>query len=84
VSTALHLITWLGDLVPRVDDPWPSHIGVSFPFTAAGAGSVLGGLFKPGASAAVRDHWATLFSFWGFWIGALIYVLAFLVQLGFG
>lgn len=81
MSTALHLIVWLGALVPRVDDPWPSHVGVSLPFTTAGVGSVVGGMLNPDAPPAARDRRANWFSFWGFWAGALFYILAFILRL---
>jgi hypothetical protein len=84
VATTLHLIVWLGDVLPRVDDPWPGRIGLSLPFTAAGAGGVIAGVLGADAPVADRDRAARVFSLWGFRAGAIFYLVAFVSQVGSG
>jgi hypothetical protein len=81
MSTALQALAWLGMVIPRVDDPWPGHIGLSFPFTAAGAGSVLGNFSHPGGTAAERDRVSRIASLSAFLVAAALYLLAVVVQL---
>jgi len=81
MSTALHALLWLGNVVPRAEGPLPDSIGLSFPFTAAGAGGVIGGLVRPGATAPQRDRLVSVLSAWFFWGGTVVYGVVFAYQL---
>lgn len=81
MSTALHALTWFGNLIPQAENPLPDRIGLSFPFTLAGAGGMLSDFVRPSASAAERDRLARILGFWCFWLGVLIYGIAAYYQL---
>lgn len=69
-----------GSIVPEVESPWPERIGLGFPFTVAGAASMLAGVATAGTSQTRRERWMNLGSLGGFFIGALLYLVALLVQ----
>jgi hypothetical protein len=77
----LHLAVSLAEVIPRVDGPWPSHVGPSLPFTAAGAAGVLGGMRQPDAPQGTRDRLINQWSRRGFWAGAVFYSLVVVVRL---
>ncbi|HEX7245037.1 MAG TPA: hypothetical protein VF245_05665 [Solirubrobacterales bacterium] len=70
--------------LPRVEDPWPSSIGMDLPFTIAGAGGVFGAAVSFHAASERRERAVLLFGFLGFWLGTLFYVVALANQLVFG
>ncbi|HEY2715299.1 MAG TPA: hypothetical protein VGI73_03685 [Solirubrobacterales bacterium] len=57
MSTALHVVGWITSLVPRPVG-LPETIGLDFPLSMAGAGGVIGGLIRLGATAVQRDRFA--------------------------
>jgi hypothetical protein len=63
----------VGLALPRVQNPWPESIGLSFPFSMAGAGGVLAGMIQADASQPERDRAIRVGNLWGFRLGALFY-----------
>jgi hypothetical protein len=70
----------LASVLPQVEAPLPDRIGLGFPFAAAGAGGVLAGLAQIGSSTAKRERAMSWGGFVGFGAGAVVYVLALIVQ----
>lgn len=70
-----------GSVVPTVEDPWPDRIGLGFPFTMAGVGSVLAGTIKVNALPATRERAMNRGSVYGFRGGCALYAVALLVQI---
>lgn len=66
--------------LPRVENPWPNTIGIELPFAMAGAGGVLAGFLYSGDSKVGRDGAVRRGGLWGFRLGMLFYILAFLNQ----
>lgn len=81
MSNAVHALAWLESVVPRVENPLPERIGIGFPFTLAGMGSVLGDLARLRGSGRERDRGARVGTAIGFELGALGYATALTVQL---
>jgi hypothetical protein len=81
VPTAFHAFLHLIATLPRVEDPWPRTVGIGFPFSAAGAGGVLGNVFWARHSVAERNQATSTGGFWGFWAGAVFYLALFANQL---
>lgn len=69
--------------LPRVEDPWPSSIGIELPFTTAGAGGMLGTVVSLHFKPASRDRAVMIGGLLGFWLGALFYLVALANQLVF-
>ncbi|HEX5983505.1 MAG TPA: hypothetical protein VFY69_04795 [Solirubrobacterales bacterium] len=67
--------------LPEVEDPIPDKIGLGYLIAFAGAGGVLGGIAKFGASPRKRERAVSLGSFVGFCIAAGTYVLLLLIQI---
>ena len=76
-------ILWLilVSALPRVEDPWPSSIGMGLPFTTAGAGGVLGAVVSFHLKPASRDRAVLIGGLLGFWLGLLFYLVALANQL---
>ncbi|HET6571332.1 MAG TPA: hypothetical protein VFG58_07585 [Solirubrobacterales bacterium] len=74
---------WLlvAQVLPRVEDPWPTSIGLGFPFAAAGVAGRLADLVFSESSPARRDRISRKAGVYGFRLGLSIYGLALLVQL---
>jgi hypothetical protein len=81
MSTTLHLLSSLGNLVPRAEGPLPDSIDLSFPFTLAGMGSLIGRLVRPGTTAAQRDRFVWRWSVWAGVGGCVLYGFVFTHQL---
>ena len=79
---AIHWLIFVSTL-PRVEDPWPSSIGVDLPFTTAGAGGVLGAVVSSHLKPASRDRATMIDGLLGFWLGMLFYLVALANQLVF-
>jgi hypothetical protein len=77
----LVLALLLGSFPPRVEDPLPDSIGLSFPLTLAGALSVILSTLNTHVPAEQRDRRARLGGLAGFWIGVAVYVFSLTVQL---
>jgi hypothetical protein len=79
------VVQWIlvASVIPRVEDPWPASIGLEFPFTMAGVGTVLAGLIYAEASQSRRDRASHKGGLYGFGVGALIYALSLLNQVAF-
>jgi Na+/proline symporter len=77
------LVPWLLvlTLLPQVENPWPTTIGIGAPFGLAVAGSVLAGVVCSKAPRSRRDDAIHRGGLWGFYIGAALYLLALLNQL---
>jgi hypothetical protein len=73
-----------GSILPRVEDPWPESIGLEFPFTMAGAGTVLASIVYGEASHTRRDRASHRGGIYGFGVGALIYTLSLVSQVASG
>jgi hypothetical protein len=71
-------------ILPKVEDPWPSSIGMDLPFTIAGAGGVFGAVVSFHIKPEGRDKAVMLGGLIGFWAGALFYFVALANQLIFG
>jgi len=73
----------LNVLLPQVEDPIPSTIGLGAIFSAAGAGGIL--LFVlasfVGLPDAQRDAWGRRGMVGGFVVGSLLYMVALATQL---
>ena len=74
MSYALRSLIDLAAALPRVEDPWPNTIGLSFPFSTAGAGGVLANVFWARGSAAEQNRVTTLGGVVGFRLGAFAYL----------
>jgi hypothetical protein len=73
----------LGFFLPAVENPWPNQIGIEFPFAVAGAFGVLAAVIRGDIAPELRDRAIHRGGIWGFRLGAGIYVLSAVVQLGF-
>lgn len=82
LSIALGFIA--DSILPRVEDPWPESIGLEFPFTMAGAGTVLAGIVYGEASQMRRDRASHRGGIYGFGVGAVIYALSLFSQVASG
>jgi hypothetical protein len=83
VSEALHALIWLVALIPRAESPLPKTVDISSPFALAGAGGLIGGLIRPGATPARRYLLSRRWSLLGLAIGFLLYGFAVAHQLLF-
>jgi hypothetical protein len=81
VSYLLHAVIWLATLFPRAVGPLPETIDLSSPFATAGAGGMIGGLVRPGATAAQRDLYARRWSLWALAGGFAFYGFVITYQL---
>jgi len=74
---------WLlvGSVFPHVQSPWPTSIGLGFPFAMAGAAGSLTDLIYSEVPSAHRDRISRKASGLGFRAGLFIYGLSLLVQL---
>lgn len=73
----------VGVFLPEVENPWPDRIGIEFPFAVAGAFGVLAAVIRGDIAPELRDRAIHRGGIWGFRLGAGIYVLSAVVQLGF-
>lgn len=71
-------VSGVATVLPQVRDPWPDTIGLDFPFTLAGACSVI--LLVTAVATdrpkRVRDQWARQGLSTGFVLGVSFYLLA--------
>jgi hypothetical protein len=74
----------LASISPQVEDPLPDRIGLGLPFATAGAGGVLAGIARAGASPARRDQAINRGGLIGFVGGVILYLVALIIQVGFG
>jgi hypothetical protein len=74
---------FVGSILPRVEDPWPDTIGLGFPFAIAGAIGVLASVVYADAEEDRRDRAIRAGGLMGFRIGAAIYVISLVIQVGF-
>jgi hypothetical protein len=81
---AAFLILLFASALPQVEDPIPERVGLGFPFAAAGAGGVLGGVICAASPPAKRERAMRLGVLIGFALGAALYLLALVVQVGLG
>jgi hypothetical protein len=79
---AIYWLTLLSSL-PRVEDPWPSSIGMDLPFTTVGIGGVIGTVVAFHLRLASRDRAVMIGGLVGFWLGALFYLIALANQVVF-
>jgi hypothetical protein len=79
VSIGLWLL--VASVLPRVQDPWPTSIGLGFPFAVAGVAGSLADLVFSESSSARRDRISRKANALGFRAGLAIYGLSLLVQL---
>lgn len=79
---ALALIIWQVSGLPEVENPIPDRIGLGHLFALAGACGLLGGLFRFGAPPRERERAVSWGSLVGFCIGAGLYMLLLLIQIG--
>lgn len=77
LSSLLDLVAAL----PRVEDPWPKSIGLGFPLSTAGAGGVLANVLWVRRPVAEQNRATNIGGLWGFWAGALFYLLLVVNQL---
>jgi hypothetical protein len=70
----------LASVLPEVESPLPPRIGLGFPFSSAGAGSVLVGIAHIASSPPRRDRAIRMGALVGFALGAGLYFAALLVQ----
>jgi hypothetical protein len=77
-----HLPLPVATLMPRVEDPWPDSIGLEFPVGLAAAFAVMAGVVKTGASKADRDRAISQAGLTGFLLGAGLYLVALVIQIG--
>ncbi|HSK49895.1 MAG TPA: hypothetical protein VK889_05295 [Solirubrobacterales bacterium] len=82
LAVAPYLLLLLGSFVPRVEDPLPNEIGLGHLFYAAGMGGVLGGVLFAWSTERRRDSAIKWGGVCGFVLGAALYLLALLVQVG--
>jgi hypothetical protein len=80
VWTALQALLHLIAALPRVENPWPRSVGLELPFSAAGAGGVIGNVFWARRSAPERDRATSIGGLLGFGAGALAYLALFANQ----
>ena len=78
------VILLVGGVFPEVKDPWPSSIGLDFPFTLAGAFGVLADIVGGDFHRMRGDRFVRRAGAVGFVAGAAVYVGALLNQLSFG
>jgi hypothetical protein len=67
------LALFAASFIPEAEYPWPQRIGVTFPLALAGGLGVVAGASPRRATPAARDRAARIGSFFGFWLGSLIY-----------
>jgi len=79
---AVGLVLLVISLLPRVEDPWPSTIGIEFPFTCSSACGIAVAVLFADSPAARRDRAIRRGGVFGFYGGALLYLLSLAVQLG--
>jgi hypothetical protein len=72
----------LASPVPQVEAPFPEKVGLGFPLSMAGAAGVLAGIVYTASPPEKRDRAIAMGSLIGFGIGAVVYLLAFIVQVG--
>jgi hypothetical protein len=70
----------IGALLPHVRDPWPHSIGLGFPFTVAGAATMLAEVLYAEVPRPLRGRIAGRFRVYGFRAGVVIYLVSLLVQ----
>ena len=75
------LMLWQALGFPEMENPIPSRIGLHHIIAFAGAGAVLGEVFRFGSSTTRRDRAVRLGSLVGFGIGAAVYLLALLAEI---
>jgi hypothetical protein len=68
-------------LLPVVENPWPASIGLELPVEAAGVGGVVATVLFAGAPRGRREKATFRGGLWGFYLGALFYLLSLLNQL---
>jgi hypothetical protein len=71
----------LASALPRVEDPIPESVGLGLLIEKAGAGVVLVGIAFLRASPARREKAINIGGLVGFGFGALVYLIALVVQL---
>lgn len=67
-------------ILPHVENPLPESIGLGFPFTVSGAGSMLAGVINAETPQRQRERAMNRGGVYGFWIGGLLYALSLLTQ----
>ena len=77
---ALALILWQALGFPEVEDPIPNRIGIEDLFALAGAGGLLGGIWRFRSSPAKRERAVSRCSLAGLCFGAVVYCLSLLAQ----
>jgi peptidoglycan/LPS O-acetylase OafA/YrhL len=75
-TVALGLWHLVDSFLPRVENPWPDTIGLTFPFTLSAACGALVALFGPEAPRLRRDRAIRLGGLIGFCLGVLLYVVS--------
>jgi hypothetical protein len=81
--TPIDILHLAASVLPHVRDPWPSNVGLELPFTAAGAGEIVGAAFSTSAEADERNRTAHKAATRCFSAGGLFYLVALLNQLTF-
>jgi hypothetical protein len=76
----LALVLVVASVLPEAEYPWPSRIDVSFPFALAGGFGVVAGALPRQSTPAARDRAARIGSFFGFWVGSVIYAALLAVR----
>jgi hypothetical protein len=71
---------WFDALLPRVEDPWPDSIGLSFPFVLSGAVGVFVDVFMVGAPPARRNRAISQGTRAGFVFGGALYLISLASQ----
>ena len=67
-------------LFPRVENPWPDHIGLGFPFAIAGAFTLAANVMYADSPASRRERVSSKGGLVGFWIGFFLYLISLLAQ----
>jgi len=78
------VILLVGGVFPEVKDPWPSSIGLDFPFTLAGAFGALASARSSEKGGAERSREVSKAGLLGLRFGGGLYLLSLLNQLTFG
>jgi hypothetical protein len=81
MAATVHTVFWLGTVIPHAESPWPSRIGIDFPFTLAGAGGVLANYAFSEHDGTDRDRAAIRWGRYWFLAGMSIYLATLIVQL---
>jgi hypothetical protein len=81
VLSLFHALVGLASAIPRAVGPLPETIDLSTPFAIAGAGGVIGGLVRPGATAVQRDLYARRWSLSALVGGFALYGFVVMYQL---